>query len=163
MDADFSHRVEDLPALLTAAASADVAIGSRSVGGGRAVARSPLRRLISWAGSFYARLLLAIPVRDCTGGFKCFRREALQRVDLAAVRSRGYAFQIEVNHICHRAGLRLVEVPIVFSDRAAGHSKMTAAIFLEACAVVLRLRLDAIAAALHWTGRRRTAPSDLPG
>ncbi|HKA09211.1 MAG TPA: polyprenol monophosphomannose synthase [Candidatus Dormibacteraeota bacterium] len=145
MDADFSHRVEDLGSLIAAAEAADVVIGSRSVVGGQAVARSPLRRLVSRLGSLYARALLGIPVWDCTGGFKCFSRRALLRVDLGAVRSRGYAFQVEVNHMCHRAGLRLVEVPIVFPNRAAGRSKMTWRIFLEAWAMVLRLRLETFA------------------
>lgn len=145
MDADFSHRVEDLGSLIAAAEAADVVIGSRSVDGGRAVARSPVRRLVSRFGSLYARVLLGIPVWDCTGGFKCFSRRALLRLDLGAVRSHGYAFQVEVNHLCHRAGLRLVEVPIIFPNRAAGRSKMTWRIFLEGWAMVLRLRLETFA------------------
>lgn len=144
MDADFSHRVEDLDCLLSAAADSDVAIGSRSVDGGRAVARSALRRVVSALGSLYARLLLGIPVYDSTGGFKCFSRRALLQLNLGMVRSRGYAFQVEINHMCHRAGLRLVEVPIVFPDRAAGRSKMTWQIFVEAWAMVLRLRLETL-------------------
>jgi dolichol-phosphate mannosyltransferase len=144
MDADFSHRVEDLPRLLEAADTADVAIGSRSVSGGQSSDRSLPRRLISELGSLYARVLLGIPVRDCTGGYKCFRRHALLAVDLASVRSKGYAFQVEMNHLCHRAGLRLVEVPIVFPDRAAGRSKMTWRIFAEAWLVVIRLRLRSL-------------------
>ncbi len=142
MDADFSHRVEDLPVLISAAEQADVAIGSRNVPGGQALARSPLRRLVSAAGGMYARLLLGLPVRDCTGGFKCFRRQALMEIDLDAVRSKEYAFQVEMNHLCHRAGLQLVEVPIVFPDRAAGRSKMTWRIFVEGWLAVVRLRLD---------------------
>lgn len=155
MDADFSHRVEDLGPLLAACSSADVAIGSRNVDGGRSVDRSPLRRLVSTAGGLYARLLLGIPVRDCTGGFKCFTRQALERVDLDVVRSRGYAFQVEVNHMCHRAGLRLIEVPIVFPERAAGRSKMTWRIFVEAWLLVLRLRLQTLSAGLRAAARRR--------
>ena len=158
MDADFSHRVEDLPGLIAAAGTADVAIGSRSVPGGHAVDRSPMRRLVSAGGSAYARLLLGLPVRDCTGGFKCFRREALLGIDLDAVRSRGYAFQVEMNHLCHRAGLRLVEVPIVFPDRVAGHSKMTWRIFIEGWLAVIRLRLDAMAGRFRPLGRQRTGP-----
>ncbi len=142
MDADFSHRVEDLPGLIAAVERADVAIGSRSVAGGHAVDRTPLRRLISSGGSLYARGLLGLPVRDCTGGFKCFRRQALQRIDLGQVRARGYAFQVEMNHRCHQAGLRLVEVPIVFPDRVAGRSKMTWRIFVEGWLAVIRLRLE---------------------
>jgi dolichol-phosphate mannosyltransferase len=152
MDADFSHRVEDLSALISAARGADVAIGSRNVAGGGAVARSPLRRLVSAGGSAYARLLLGLPVRDCTGGFKCFRREALMGVDLDAVRSRGYAFQVEMNHLCHRAGMRLVEVPILFPDRAAGRSKMTWRIFVEGWLAVIRLRLDRHLGRVRWQG-----------
>jgi dolichol-phosphate mannosyltransferase len=142
MDADFSHRVEDLSALIAGMERADVVIGSRSVPGGGAVARSPIRRLVSAGGSLYARGLLGLPVRDCTGGFKCFRRQALLGVDLDRVRSRGYAFQVEMNHLCHRAGLRLVEVPILFPDRAAGRSKMTWRIFAEGWLAVIRLRLQ---------------------
>jgi dolichol-phosphate mannosyltransferase len=142
MDADFSHRVEDLAGLIAAVETADVAIGSRSVAGGHAVDRSPLRRLVSAGGSLYARGLLGLPVRDCTGGFKCFRRQALMRIDLDRVREKGYAFQVEMNHRCHRAGLRLVEVPIVFPDRVAGRSKMTWRIFVEGWLAVLRLRLE---------------------
>lgn len=154
MDADFSHRIEDLPSLIAALERADVAIGSRNVAGGRTVARSPLRRLVSAGGSAYARLLLGLPVRDTTGGFKCFRRQALLDVQLEAVRSRGYAFQVEMNHLCHRAGLRLVEVPIVFPDRLAGQSKMTWRIFVEGWLVVIRLRLDAQLARFRWHRRR---------
>ncbi|HSR22053.1 MAG TPA: polyprenol monophosphomannose synthase, partial [Candidatus Eisenbacteria bacterium] len=119
---------------------------------GRAVDRSPLRRLVSAGGSVYARRLLGLPVRDCTGGFKCFRRQALVRLDLDRVRSRGYAFQVEMNHRCHQAGLRLVEVPIVFPDRVAGRSKMTWRIFLEGWLAVIRLRLETRLARLRVHG-----------
>ena len=162
MDADFSHRVEDLPGLIAAMERADVAIGSRSVAGGGALDRSPLRRLVSAGGSAYARLLLGLPVRDCTGGFKCFRRDALLRVDLNAVRSKGYAFQVEMNHLCHRAGLRLVEVPILFPDRVAGRSKMTWRIFVEGWAAVIRLRLDRRLGRRGWQGSE-TAQVRSPG
>jgi dolichol-phosphate mannosyltransferase len=138
--------VEDLPRLREAAESADVVIGSRSVPGGRSVARSPLRSLISGAGGLYARFVLGLPVRDCTTGYKCLRRRALLSLDLDSLRSKGYAFQVEVNYRCHRAGLRLAEVPIVFPDRAAGASKMSWRIFLEAWLVVLRLRLETLTA-----------------
>ncbi|HXM57709.1 MAG TPA: polyprenol monophosphomannose synthase [Candidatus Dormibacteraeota bacterium] len=153
MDADFSHRVEDLEGLIAAVqdAGADVAIGSRNVTGGHAVSRSPLRRLISAGGSIYARGLLGLPIRDCTGGFKCFRRQALQRIDLDRVRARGYAFQVEMNHRCHQAGLRLVEVPIVFPDRVAGRSKMTWRIFVEGWLAVIRLRLESRSTRLGGT------------
>jgi len=154
MDADFSHRVEDLPNLIAAVERADVAIGSRSVEGGHAVDRTPLRRLISAGGSLYARGLLGLPVRDCTGGFKCFRRQALQRIDLDRVRARGYAFQVEMNHRCHQAGLQLVEVPIVFPDRVAGQSKMTWRIFVEGWMAVLRLRMESRFSKLRGTPPR---------
>ena len=154
MDADFSHRVEDLPGLIAALEHADVAIGSRNIPGGHTVARSRVRRLVSAGGSAYARLLLGLPIRDTTGGFKCFRRQALVDVQLDAVRSKGYAFQLEMNHMCHQAGLRLVEVPIVFPDRLAGQSKMTWRIFVEGWLVVIRLRLDAQFARLRWHRRR---------
>jgi dolichol-phosphate mannosyltransferase len=140
MDADFSHRPEDLPALLAAAESADVVIGSRNVRGGRAVDWSPLRHLVSKGGSLYARRLLGLPVRDCTSGFKCFRSSALAVLDLEALRSNGYAFQVEVNYACARAGLRFAEVPIVFPNRRRGHSKMSWRIVTEAALMVLRLR-----------------------
>jgi dolichol-phosphate mannosyltransferase len=162
MDADFSHRVEDLPDLIAAVERAAVAIGSRSVAGGGALDRSPLRRLVSAGGSAYARLLLGLPVRDCTGGFKCFRREALMEIDLDAVRSKGYAFQVEMNHLCHRAGLRLVEVPILFPDRQAGHSKMTWRIFAEGWMAVIRLRLQTRLGRLRWHGRRVPRSPEAP-
>ncbi len=141
MDADFSHRPQDLPGLLRAAEFADVVIGSRNVPGGRAVGWSPLRHLISKGGSLYARLLLGLPIHDCTSGFKCFRRSALEVLDLDALRSNGYAFQVEVNHACTVAGLRFAEVPIVFPDRERGRSKMSWHIVVEASWLVLRLRL----------------------
>ena len=140
MDGDFSHRAEDLPRLIAAVQDADVAIGSRNVRGSQVVGWSPLRHLVSRVGSFYARLMLGLPIRDCTSGFKCFRSTALQTLDRTLLRANGYAFQIEVSHACARAGLRLVEVPIVFPDRALGKSKMTPRIVLEAALVVLRLR-----------------------
>jgi dolichol-phosphate mannosyltransferase len=155
MDADFSHRIEDLPNLIAALERADVAIGSRNIAGGCTVARSPVRRLVSAVGSAYARLLLDLPVRDSTGGFKCFRRQALLDVQLDGVRSRGYAFQLEMNHLCHQAGLRLVEVPIIFPDRVRGQSKMTWRIFVEGWLVVIRLRLDAQLARPRWHRHRR--------
>lgn len=140
MDADFSHRPEDLPRLLEASDSADLVIGSRGIPGGRVENWSYLRRFVSWGGNFYARLLLGLPIRDCTGGFKCWRREALTAIDLESVGSNGYGFQVEMNHLCHRAGMRVVEVPITFPDRTAGASKMSFGIF-EAAALVPKLRL----------------------
>jgi dolichol-phosphate mannosyltransferase len=162
MDADFSHRVEDLSGLIAAVERADVATGSPRVAGAAALDRSPLRRLVSAGGSAYARLLLGLPVRDCTGGFKCFRREALMEIDLDAVRSKGYAFQVEMNHLCHRAGLRLVEVPILFPDRQAGHSKMTWRIFAEGWLAVIQLRVETQLGRLRWHGRRVPRSPEAP-
>jgi dolichol-phosphate mannosyltransferase len=144
MDADFSHRPEDLPRLLEAAHSADVVIGSRNVPGGRAENWSPLRHVISKGGSLYARTILGLPIRDCTGGFKCFRRTVLASLPLHRVTTNGYGFQVEMNYLCHRAGFRIVEVPIVFPDRKVGHSKMSRNIVLEAMLLVLKLRLRRI-------------------
>ena len=148
MDADFSHRPEDLPSLLAAASSADVVIGSRNIAGGRTVGWSWFRNFISKGGSLYARLLLGIRIQDCTGGFKCLSRQALQRLDLDNLLSNGYAFQVEVNYACVQAGLRFAEVPIVFNDRTAGKSKMSAGIAIEAAALVLRLKLGVAQAAV---------------
>lgn len=142
MDADFSHQPRYLPALLTCAEwEADVAIGSRNVSGGRVENWSRLRRLISRCGSLYARTILGIPVYDCTGGFKCFRAEVLRSLDLDGIQANGYGFQVEMNFRCHQAGFRIKELPIVFPDRVAGHSKMSFNIVLEAALLVLRLRL----------------------
>ncbi len=148
MDADFSHRPEDLPSLLSAAATADVVIGSRNVPGGKTLGWSWVRTLISRGGSLYARLLLRLPIRDCTGGFKCLSRSALVRLDLEHLLSNGYAFQVEVNYACHQAGLTFAEVPITFPDRTAGRSKMSPGIAFEAALLVLRLRLGVAHAAV---------------
>jgi dolichol-phosphate mannosyltransferase len=139
MDADGSHRPEDLGRLLAAADHADVVIGSRNVPGGRVVGWSRMRQMLSKGGSLYARAVLGLPVRDCTGGFKVFQRQALEALDSVGLRSNGYAFQIEVNHACVRAGLRIAELPIVFPDRSRGKSKMSGRIAIEAAAMVLRL------------------------
>jgi dolichol-phosphate mannosyltransferase len=143
MDADFSHQPRYLPALLAVAErAADVALGSRNVPGGRVENWSWVRKLISKGGSLYARAILGMPVRDCTGGFKCFRAEVLQRIELDSIGSNGYAFQVEMNYRCHQAGFRLHELPISFPDRVAGQSKMSQRIVWEAAAMVLRLRLS---------------------
>ncbi len=141
MDCDFSHDPTDVPRLIEAAeAGADVVLGSRYVPGGAVRNWGFLRRLISRGASLYTRLLL-MPVHDPTGGFKCFRREVLEAVDLDAVSSRGYAFQIELTYRALQQGFRVVEVPIVFADREVGHSKMTRAIVAEAAWKVPLLRL----------------------
>ena len=143
MDADFSHQPRYLPVLLAVAErAADVALGSRNVPGGRVENWSWVRKLISKGGSLYARTLLGMPVRDCTGGFKCFRAGVLAQIDLDSIGSNGYAFQVEMNYRCHQAGFRLHELPITFPDRVAGQSKMSQKIVWEAAAMVLRLRFS---------------------
>jgi dolichol-phosphate mannosyltransferase len=132
MDCDFSHDPDDVPRLIAAAGDADLVVGSRYVHGGRVENWNFARRVVSRGGSLYAQGLLWAPVRDLTGGFKCYRREVLERIDLDAVSARGYAFQIETTYRAIRAGFRVVEVPITFSDREAGTSKMSRSIVLEA-------------------------------
>jgi dolichol-phosphate mannosyltransferase len=144
LDCDFSHDPNDVPRLLAATDDADLALGSRYVPGGMVRNWGLLRRAISTAGSIYARVVLASDVRDLTGGFKCYRREVLDAIDLDAIRSRGYAFQIETTYRALRAGFRVVEVPITFVDREAGGSKMSRAIVLEAIWKVPALRLAAL-------------------
>ena len=142
MDADFSHPVEAIPEMLRLAESNDVVVGSRYVAGGRLDARwSALRRFVSWGGNVYARFITGLRVHDTTAGFKCFTREALERIPLHEVRSQGYNFQIEMAMRCQRAGLRVVELPIYFRERDAGVSKMTPSIALEALWRIWQLRL----------------------
>ena len=144
MDADFSHDPARLPALL--AADADVVLGSRYVEGGGTVNWGLGRRILSRGGSLYARTVLGLPIRDLTGGFKCFRRKVLEELDLASVRSTGYAFQIELTYRAVRRGFRVVEVPITFVDRRVGQSKMTGGIVAEALWKVWKIRFDPRAA-----------------
>lgn len=141
MDSDFSHDPSYLPALLTAVEDADLAIGSRYVPGGGVADWGPMRRAISRGGSTYSRLVLGLDVRDLTGGFKCFRREVLEAVDLDAVESRGYAFQVEMTYRAIQLGFRVVEVPIVFRDRQVGSSKIDGSVVAEAIWRVPLLRL----------------------
>jgi len=144
MDCDFSHDPADVPRLIAACeAGADLALGSRYVPGGGTRNWGLLRRAISWGGSFYARLVLGVRVRDLTGGFKCFRRRVLETLDLDAIESKGYAFQIETTYRVLRRGFQVVEVPIVFVDRVEGTSKMRGAIVLEAMLRVPLLRFTA--------------------
>ena len=143
MDADLSHDPADVPRLLAVARSgADVVLGSRYVVGGGVEGWPAWRRLLSRFGSHYARRMLDSDVHDLTGGFKCFRRAALERMDHGGVRARGYAFQVELTHRAVVAGLRVVEIPIVFRERRHGRSKMSPAIALEAAWAVPRLRRD---------------------
>jgi dolichol-phosphate mannosyltransferase len=146
MDSDFSHEPAHLPSLLEAIEGADLAIGSRYVRGGGVGDWGAMRRAISRGGSTYSRLVLGVEVKDMTGGFKCFRRETLEAIDLDAIRSKGYAFQVELTYRVVQKGFRVVEVPIVFRDRRVGSSKMSRAIVAEA---IWRVPL------LRFGGRRR--------
>ncbi|MGH2921698.1 MAG: polyprenol monophosphomannose synthase [Gaiellaceae bacterium] len=141
MDCDFSHDPVDVPRLVAAADGADLVLGSRYVPGGGTRNWGLVRRFISRGGSLYAQILLQLGIRDLTGGFKCYRREVLERIDLDAISSLGYAFQIETTYRALRAGFRVVEVPIVFVDRQVGGSKMSKSIVLEAVWKVPALRL----------------------
>ena len=141
LDCDFSHDPGDVPRLAAAAEEADLVIGSRYVPGGGTRNWGLLRRLVSRGGSLYAQLLLGVRIRDLTGGFKCYRRVVLETIDLDAIHSKGYAFQIETTYRTLRAGFRVVEVPIVFVDREVGGSKMSKSIVLEAVWKVPLLRL----------------------
>jgi dolichol-phosphate mannosyltransferase len=140
MDSDFSHDPAYLPRLLEAAERADLVLGSRYVPGGGVSDWGLLRQLISRGGSAYARLVLGLEVRDLTGGFKCFRREVLEAIDLDAVNAHGYGFQVEMTYRAIRAGFRVAEVPIVFHERRVGRSKMDSGIVAEAIWQVPRLR-----------------------
>jgi dolichol-phosphate mannosyltransferase len=145
MDCDFSHSPSDVPRLIEACrAGADVALGSRYVTGGGTANWGLGRRVVSWGGSFYARAVLGVNVRDLTGGFKCYRRRVLETIGLEKIHAKGYAFQIEGTYRALRSGFRIVEVPITFVDRTEGQSKMSRAIFLEAVAKVPALRLAAL-------------------
>jgi len=144
MDCDFSHDPKDVPRLIAATEDADLALGSRYVEGGEVADWGVVRRAVSAAGSVYARVLLSLQVRDLTGGFKCYRADVLRTIDLDAIDSKGYAFQIETTYRALRAGFRVIEVPIRFVDREVGGSKMSGAIVLEAIWKVPALRLEAL-------------------
>jgi dolichol-phosphate mannosyltransferase len=148
MDADFSHDPQELPNFLAAAADADLVIGSRYIGGIRVMNWPLSRLLLSTGASAYVRAATGLPVRDPTGGFKCFRRRVLEAIDLDGITSNGYSFQIEMNHRAWMLGFRIREIPIVFEDRRAGYSKMSLAIAREAFTMVLKL------AARHGFRRR---------
>ncbi|MFP2910101.1 polyprenol monophosphomannose synthase [Pyxidicoccus sp. 3LFB2] len=142
MDADFSHDPRYLPGFLDAAhAGADLVLGSRYVTGGGTVNWGVGRQIISRGGSLYARSILGVGIRDLTGGFKCFHRRVLESIDLDAVKSTGYAFQIELTYRTLKKGFTVREIPIVFEDRRVGHSKMSKKIFAEALTMVWKLRL----------------------
>ena len=144
MDCDFSHEPADVPRLVAAADDADLVLGSRYAPGGGTANWGLLRRIVSRGGCLYAQIILGLRIRDLTGGFKCFRRAALEAIDLEALSAHGYAFQIETTYRVKRAGLRVQEVPITFVERRAGDSKMTGSIVAEAIWRVPLLRLRAL-------------------
>src|SRR5216684_2275249 len=141
MDADFSHDPRYLPDFLEAIENADLVIGSRYIPGGDTPNWSLLRRFISAGGNLFARFMLAIPVHDCTAGFRCYRRKVLESIDLDSIQAQGYAFQVELAYRTTRQGFKVVETPIVFMDRRVGKSKMSHTIFLEGFLWVMRTRL----------------------
>jgi dolichol-phosphate mannosyltransferase len=140
MDADFSHDPRYLPDFLEAIEYADLVIGSRYVHGGGTPNWSLVRRFISGGGNIFARFMLGIPVHDCTAGYRCYRREVLENIDLESIQSQGYAFQVELAYRVMQQGFRIVEIPITFMDRRVGKSKMSRKIVIEAFAYVLRTR-----------------------
>jgi dolichol-phosphate mannosyltransferase len=145
MDADLSHQPRYLDAFFGALAEgADVVVGSRNIRGGAVEGWGLGRQVLSKGGSLYSRLILGVSIRDLTTGYKAFRRQALEQIDLATVQSNGYSFQIEMTYRALRRGFRVVEVPIVFIDRTLGQSKMNRKIFLEAVGVVFKLRAEAL-------------------
>ena len=141
MDADFSHDPRYLPDFLKAIESADLVIGSRYVKGGGTPNWSLLRRFISGGGNIFARVMLGIPVRDCTAGYRCYRRTVLESLGLDTIESQGYAFQVELAYRVYKRGFKIVETPIIFLDRRVGKSKMSRVIFLEGFTWVVRARL----------------------
>jgi dolichol-phosphate mannosyltransferase len=144
MDADFSHDPAEIPNFLEAAKDYDVVIGSRYIDGIR-ILNWPLKRLmLSYFASVYARMITGLKLYDTTGGYKCFRREVLEKLDLSRIHSDGYSFQIEMNFLCQKKGFRLKEIPIIFADRRHGTSKMNKGIILEALAVVWLLKIKSI-------------------
>jgi dolichol-phosphate mannosyltransferase len=140
MDADFSHDPQDLPRLIAASAEADLVLGSRYVPGGGVTDWGLFRQMLSRGGSWYARVVLGVPVRDLTGGFKCFHRRTLEGIDYRNTHADGYGFQIEITYRALKAGFRVKEVPIVFRDRKEGTSKMSPRIAIEAVWKVPALR-----------------------
>ena len=144
MDADFSHDPKYLPDLIDAARAADLAIGSRYVRGVNVINWPMSRLLLSYGANLYARWITGLPLTDSTGGFKCFRRAVLEALDLDRVRSNGYAFQIEMSYRAWKRDFRIVEVPIVFTDRIEGQSKMNKKIVREAIWMVWWLRLRSL-------------------
>jgi dolichol-phosphate mannosyltransferase len=157
MDADFSHDPKYLPVMLANAKDADLVLGSRYVPGGGTVNWGLGRKILSRGGSLYARTILGVRVRDLTGGFKCFRREVLEAIDLGSVACSGYAFQIELTYRALRRGFTVAEVPIVFADRQVGNSKMSKRIVLEAIKKVWAIRFSKFGRAVDGNKAPRAA------
>lgn len=153
MDADFSHDPTMLPLFIEKMQGFDLVIGSRYING-VSVVNWPIRRLIlSYCASVYTRMITGLRLTDCTGGFKCFRRNVLEAIDLASIKSDGYSFQIEMNYRCHEKGFRIGELPIIFVDRHAGTSKMSKQIVREAVLMVWKLKLGTIRRSLFGAGK----------
>ncbi len=144
MDADFSHDPKDTRRLLDAVADCDLVIGSRYIQGVNVINWPMSRLLLSWFANLYTRIITGMPIADATGGFKCFRAKVLRGIDLRKIRSNGYAFQIEMNYKAWRGGARINEIPIVFTDRVSGVSKMSKNIVYEAAFLVWKLKLGTI-------------------
>ena len=142
MDADFSHDPHYLPDFLKAIEKADLVIGSRYIAGGGTPNWSFLRRLISGGGNIFARIVLGVPVHDCTAGYRCYRREVLESIDLDTIQSQGYAFQIELAYRVMKHGFKIIETPIIFMDRRVGKSKMSRKIVIEGFTYVLKARFS---------------------
>lgn len=144
MDADFSHDPKYLPDFLDAIKENDLVIGSRYISGVNVINWPMSRLLLSYCGNKFASVLTGISVKDCTGGFKCFRRELLEKLDLGKISSSGYSFQVEINYYAWKKGFRIAEIPIVFTDRKYGDSKMSTRIIREAFLLIWRLRLASL-------------------
>jgi dolichol-phosphate mannosyltransferase len=144
MDADFSHDPNEIPKFLEAIKNADVILGSRYISGVNVINWPMSRLLLSWFANWYTRTITGLPIKDATGGFKCFRREVLQAIDLNKVRSNGYAFQIEMTFKAWKKGFKVKEIPIIFVDRVKGKSKMSKKIVREAVTMVWKLRIKSI-------------------
>jgi dolichol-phosphate mannosyltransferase len=151
MDADFSHDPRYLPDFLEAIEQADLVIGSRYIPGGDTPNWTILRRLISGGGNIFARFILGIPVHDCTAGYRCYRREVLESIDLDTIQSQGYAFQIELAYRVMQHGFKIVETPIVFMDRRVGKSKMSRKIVIEGFTFVIKARFSKHSRQSHST------------
>jgi len=144
MDADFSHDPKYLPKMIEASKEADLVIGSRYVQGVNVVNWPMSRLLLSWCGNLYVKWIIGLPISDATAGFKCFRRTTLEKLDFSKIGSSGYSFQIEVNFHCWKKGLRIREIPIVFTDREKGTSKMSTGIVKEALLLLWKLKVRSI-------------------